>query len=165
MATKSGFSKVWQGFVDHKWSKKRFGTSFALVSLQTHYQELRARAVVPQSFQATSPLGGKGVLGQSRRWSNEVLPGTRCIAGRALKGVLILSTFVLEMSTTKGLADLLFGRTRGCPCAALRPRRSVFLHTGNRREVDASVGAVQRELGNLSKVELIRRKSVGSQVF
>src|SRR5207249_4919718 len=33
------------------------------------------------------------------------------------------------------------------------------------REVDASVGAVQRELENLSKVELIVRKSVGSQVF
>jgi len=33
------------------------------------------------------------------------------------------------------------------------------------REVDASVGAVQRELENLSKVGLILRKSVGSQVF
>ena len=33
------------------------------------------------------------------------------------------------------------------------------------REVDASVGAVQRELENLSKVGLIVRKSVGSQVF
>jgi predicted nucleotidyltransferase len=33
------------------------------------------------------------------------------------------------------------------------------------REVDASVGAVQRELENLSKVGLIVRKSVGSRVF
>ena len=33
------------------------------------------------------------------------------------------------------------------------------------REVSASVGAVQRELENLSKVGLILRKSVGSQVF
>ena len=33
------------------------------------------------------------------------------------------------------------------------------------REVDASVGAVQRELENLSHVGLIVRKSVGSQVF
>lgn len=33
------------------------------------------------------------------------------------------------------------------------------------REVDGSVGAVQRELENLSKVGLIVRKSVGSQVF
>ena len=33
------------------------------------------------------------------------------------------------------------------------------------REVDASVGAVQRELENLSKVGLILRKSVGNQVF
>jgi hypothetical protein len=34
-----------------------------------------------------------------------------------------------------------------------------------RSEVDASVGAVQRELENLSRVGLIVRKSVGSQVF
>jgi uncharacterized protein len=33
------------------------------------------------------------------------------------------------------------------------------------REVDASVGAVQRELENLSKVGLILRKSMGNQVF
>jgi predicted nucleotidyltransferase len=33
------------------------------------------------------------------------------------------------------------------------------------REVDASAGAIQRELENLSKVGLIVRKSVGSQVF
>ena len=33
------------------------------------------------------------------------------------------------------------------------------------REVDASVGAVQRELENLSKVGLNVRKSLGSQVF
>ena len=33
------------------------------------------------------------------------------------------------------------------------------------REVDASLGAVQRELENLSRVGLIVRKSVGSQVF
>jgi hypothetical protein len=29
MATKSGFSKGWQGFVDHKWSKKSFDASLA----------------------------------------------------------------------------------------------------------------------------------------
>jgi hypothetical protein len=39
MATKSGFSKSWRGFVDHKWSKKRFGTLFAVLLLQTPYQE------------------------------------------------------------------------------------------------------------------------------
>jgi hypothetical protein len=33
------------------------------------------------------------------------------------------------------------------------------------REVDASIGAVQRELENLSKVGLIVRNSLGSQVF
>ena len=35
----------------------------------------------------------------------------------------------------------------------------------SRAKIDASVGAVQRELENLSKVGLIVRSSVGSQVF
>ena len=82
-----------------------------------------------------------------------------------LKCVLILSTFVLEMSTTTGLADLLFGRTRGAVLALLYGRADQSFYTREiAREVDASVGAVQRELENLSKVGLILRKSVGSQV-
>jgi hypothetical protein len=39
MATKSGFSKGWKGFVDHKWSKKHLGTSFAVVWLERPFQE------------------------------------------------------------------------------------------------------------------------------
>jgi hypothetical protein len=39
MATKSGFSKGWQGFVDHKWIKKCLGISVAVVPLQKHFQE------------------------------------------------------------------------------------------------------------------------------
>jgi hypothetical protein len=35
MATKSGFSKGWQGFVDHKWSKKRHRALLAVLSSQT----------------------------------------------------------------------------------------------------------------------------------
>jgi len=82
-----------------------------------------------------------------------------------LKCVLILSTFVLEMSTTTGLADLLFGRTRGAVLALLYGRADQSFYTREiAREIDASVGAVQRELENLSKVGLILRKSVGSQV-
>ena len=83
-----------------------------------------------------------------------------------MKVVLILSTIVLEMSTTAGLADLLFGRTRGAVLALLYGRTDQSFYTREiAREVHASVGAVQRELENLSKVGLITRKSVGSQVF
>ena len=65
-----------------------------------------------------------------------------------------------------GLADLLFGRTRGAVLALLYGRPDQSFYTREiAREVDASVGAVQRELENLSKVGLIVRKSVGSQVF
>jgi len=70
------------------------------------------------------------------------------------------------MSTTTGLADLLFGRTRGAILALLYGRADQPFYTREiAREVDASVGAVQRELENLSKVGLILRKSVGNQVF
>jgi len=70
------------------------------------------------------------------------------------------------MSTTTGLADLLFGRTRGAVLALLYGRADQSFYTREiAREVDASVGAVQRELENLRKVGLILRKSVGSQVF
>ena len=81
--------------------------------------------------------------------------------------VLITSTIVLGMSTTNNrLADLLFGRTRGALLALLYGRADQSFYTRQiAREVDASVGAVQRELENLSKVGLIVRKSVGSQVF
>ena len=80
--------------------------------------------------------------------------------------VLILSTIVLEMSTDKGLADLLFGRTRGAILALLYGHADQSFYTRQiAREVNASVGAVQRELENLSKVGLIVRSSLGSQVF
>jgi predicted nucleotidyltransferase len=70
------------------------------------------------------------------------------------------------MSTTTDLADLLFGRTRGAVLALLYGRADQSFYTREiAREVDGSVGAVQRELENLSKVGLILRKSVGSQVF
>jgi predicted nucleotidyltransferase len=83
-----------------------------------------------------------------------------------LKSVLILSTIVLGMSTTIGLADLLFGRTRGAVLALLYGRADQSFYTREiAREVDASAGAVQRELENLSKVGLILRKPVGSQVY
>jgi predicted nucleotidyltransferase len=70
------------------------------------------------------------------------------------------------MSTTTGLEDLLFGRTRGAVLALLYGRGDQSFYTRQiAREVDASVGAVQRELENLSNVGLIIRKSVGNQVF
>ena len=70
------------------------------------------------------------------------------------------------MSTHSGLGDLLFGRTRGAILALLYGRADQSFYTRQiAREVDASVGAVQRELENLSKVGLIVRNSIGSQVF
>src|SRR6266702_6970322 len=70
------------------------------------------------------------------------------------------------MSTVTGLADLLFGRTRGAILALLYGHADQTFYTRQiAREVDASIGAVQRELENLSKVRLIVRSSVGSQVF
>lgn len=70
------------------------------------------------------------------------------------------------MSTATGLADLLFGRTRGSVLALFYGRADQSFYTREiAREVDASVGGVQRELENHSRVGLILRKSVGSQVF
>src|ERR1700723_3119423 len=70
------------------------------------------------------------------------------------------------MSSRNGLGDLLFGRTRGAILALLYGRADQSFYTRQiAREVDASVGAVQRELENLSKVGLIIRSSLGSQVF
>jgi len=164
MATRSGFSKGWQGFVDHKWSKKSLGASFTVLLSGTHYQEFECASGCSQNFLNDIAVWRQGRLRKSHLYSNEVLLGTRSIA--ALKGVLILSTIVLGMSTTTGLADLLFGRTRGAVLALLYGRADQSFYTREiAREVDASVGAVQRELENLSKVELILRKSVGSQVF
>jgi predicted nucleotidyltransferase len=70
------------------------------------------------------------------------------------------------MSTHNSLADLLFGRTRGAILALLYGKADQSFYTRQiAREIEGSVGAVQRELENLSKVGLIVRSSVGSQVF
>ena len=70
------------------------------------------------------------------------------------------------MSTHNDLADLLFGRTRGAILALLYGKADQSFYTSQiAREVDGSVGAVQRELESLSKVGLIVRSAVGSQVF
>lgn len=83
-----------------------------------------------------------------------------------MNDVLIMSTLVLVMSTATNLADLLFGRTRGAILALLYGRADQTFYTRQiAREVDASVGTVQRELENLTRVGLVSRKSVGSQVF
>jgi predicted nucleotidyltransferase len=73
---------------------------------------------------------------------------------------------MLRRRRKSGLADLLFGRTRGAILALLYRRADQSFYTRQIvREVDASACAVQRELENLSKVGLIVRNSVGSQVF
>lgn len=70
------------------------------------------------------------------------------------------------MSTTTSLADVLFGRTRSGVLALL------YGHADQRfylrqiaRQMNASAGAVQRELENLARVGLVIRTSLGNQVF
>lgn len=67
---------------------------------------------------------------------------------------------------SKNLSDVLFGQIRGGVLALLygRADKSFYLRQ-IARQVNASVGAVQRELETLSRVGLIVRTSVGNQVF
>lgn len=71
------------------------------------------------------------------------------------------------MSTdNKSLGDVLFGGTRSAVLALLYGRTDQSFYTRQiAREVDASVGAVQRELEILAKIGLIVRTSTGNQVF
>jgi len=64
------------------------------------------------------------------------------------------------------LSDLLFGQIRGRVLALLygQADKSFYLRQ-IARHVHASVGAVQRELENLTAVDLITRRSTGNQVF
>jgi hypothetical protein len=80
---------------------------------------------------------------------------------------LILSTIVLEMRTTLSSAgDLLFGQTRGRVLALLYgvPDETFFVRQ-IARQVETSVGTVQRELVLLADAGLIKRSAFGSQVF
>jgi predicted nucleotidyltransferase len=73
------------------------------------------------------------------------------------------------MSTgNSSFANVLFGRTRSAVLALLYGHADQSFYTRQiAREAGAgvSVGAVQRELGNLSRVGLVVRNSVGNQVF
>jgi len=84
-----------------------------------------------------------------------------------LQCVLIMSTIVLIMGTgDNSFASVLFGRTRSAVLALLYGHVDQSFYTRQiAREAGASVGAVQRELGNLSKAGLIVRSALGSQVF
>ena len=88
-------------------------------------------------------------------------------AASGLHCVPIVSTIVLVMSTSENsLADILFGRTRSSVLSLLDGRVDQSFYTRQiAREAGASVGAVQRELGNLAKAGLIVRSSLGNQVF
>jgi predicted nucleotidyltransferase len=83
------------------------------------------------------------------------------------QAVLILSTIVLKMSTTlTSVGDLLFGQTRGRVLALLYgvPDETFFVRQ-IARQVETSVGTVQRELSLLANAGLIKRSAVGTQVF
>lgn len=71
------------------------------------------------------------------------------------------------MSTdNKSLGDVLFGGTRSAVLALLYGRTDQSFYTRQiAREVDASVGAVHRELELLAKIGLIVRTAMGNQVF
>jgi uncharacterized protein len=71
------------------------------------------------------------------------------------------------MSTLQtGVGNVLFGRTRSAVLALLYGRADQSFYIRQiAREAGASVGAVQRELGSLSKAGLISRNSVGNLVF
>jgi predicted nucleotidyltransferase len=78
-----------------------------------------------------------------------------------------MSTLDLIMSTmTSNLGDLLFGQTRGRILALLygHPDQSFYVREIS-RDIDTSVGAVQRELENLAQVGLVERSVSGRQVY
>jgi uncharacterized protein len=84
-----------------------------------------------------------------------------------LRVVLKKDTIVLKMSTTSiALSDVLFGQIRGGVLALLYGQSDKSFYVRQiARHVNASVGAVQRELEKLAEVDLIVRTSVGNQVF
>lgn len=67
---------------------------------------------------------------------------------------------------SKSLGDLLFGQTRGRVLALLygKPDETFFVRQIS-REIETSVGSVQRELETLSEVGLLNRTTIGRQVF
>ncbi len=69
-------------------------------------------------------------------------------------------------TVSDSLADVLFGQIRGAVLALLYGQADKSFYVRQiARQVNASVGAVQRELEKLAKVGLIVRTSVGNQVF
>ena len=67
---------------------------------------------------------------------------------------------------SRSLGDVLFGQIRGNVLALLYSRSDESFYVRQiARHVNASVGAVQRELENLSTVGLINRSRIGNQVF
>lgn len=69
-------------------------------------------------------------------------------------------------TTSKSLGDLLFGQTRGRVLALLYGKSDqTFFVRQISREIETSVGSVQRELETLSEVGLLNRTTIGRQVF
>ncbi|MGA2218506.1 MAG: winged helix-turn-helix domain-containing protein [Terracidiphilus sp.] len=69
-------------------------------------------------------------------------------------------------TSVTSVGDLLFGRTRGRVLTLLysAPDETFFVRQ-IARQVETSVGTVQRELALLADAGLIKRSAVGSQVF
>jgi predicted nucleotidyltransferase len=84
-----------------------------------------------------------------------------------LKRVLEKDTIVLKMRThINPLSNVLFGQIRGGVLGLLYGQADKAFYVRQiARQLDASVGAIQRELEKLAKVGLIVRTSLGNQVF
>jgi predicted nucleotidyltransferase len=67
----------------------------------------------------------------------------------------------------RGLADVLFGKSRGAILALLyeRPEQSFYYRQLTREVNGVSPGTLQRELSTLSQIGLIIRSTLGNQVF
>src|SRR5581483_3200232 len=134
MATKSGFSSGWKAFVDHKWSKKAVGTSFPRLSSQTHYQEVESAAGCSQNC-----------LNNIAACRQECLhePTDLLVFGQLLKMEQDLFRYLaicthIEYNCSRNEYDHWVGISsirpdaRSCTCVAVRPRRPIVLHAGNR---------------------------------
>src|SRR6202043_2563920 len=82
------------------------------------------------------------------------------------QSVSIMSTIVLIMRASQSIADLLFGQTRRSVLTLLYGHADeTFYLRQIARLVERSVGAVQREVRQLSDAGLITRNVRGNQVL
>jgi|SRR5579872_3465234 len=62
MATKSGFSSGWKGFVDHKWSKKRNWRYVHYFVMANALPRFAYEGSCSENFVTISPVGGNNLV-------------------------------------------------------------------------------------------------------